>query len=355
MQFNILGTFAQFYREQLAENVRMGTAQAARQGKWVNRPKTGYSLVDGELVPNDDAAVVRRIFRLRAEGRSYRDIESEVGIKYSTVRAILQSRIYLGEVLHSGQWYPGNHEPLVTEEEFRAADKAHIAGSRRSKDILSGRVTCGLCGRRAAIQYAPDGRALYRCHHRGRGCRQPARTAKGLLRAALLGLRLLSTDDTLKTAIREELRRSGRRQAKRSRPDADLSLPQLSKKRQKLLELYYSDRISAELFHLEEQRLTAAIGAATEEQSIEQAVEVAAGELEEKFEQVAAILMALDIDQLWQAATDAERRTLIEELVQHVAIFPDHLEVTVAGAPRLNVLLSEVGLKESRTVGGVLT
>ena len=69
MFYNILGSFAQFYREQLAENVRMGMQQAVRQGKWVNRPKTGYDLVDGELVPNDMAPVVRRIFTMRAEGR----------------------------------------------------------------------------------------------------------------------------------------------------------------------------------------------------------------------------------------------------------------------------------------------
>ena len=41
MFYNILGSFAQFYREQLAENVRMGMQQAVRQGKWVNRPEDG--------------------------------------------------------------------------------------------------------------------------------------------------------------------------------------------------------------------------------------------------------------------------------------------------------------------------
>jgi site-specific DNA recombinase len=33
MYFNIVGTFAQFYREQLGENVRMGMTQTAREGK----------------------------------------------------------------------------------------------------------------------------------------------------------------------------------------------------------------------------------------------------------------------------------------------------------------------------------
>jgi hypothetical protein len=41
---------------------------------------------------------------------------------------------------------------------------------------------------------------------------------------------------------------------------------------------------------------------------------------------------------------------LIDELLDFVTVFPDHLEVTVGGAPPLNVLYGEVGLKESETV-----
>ena len=41
----------------------------------------------------------------------------------------------------------------------------------------------------------------------------------------------------------------------------------------------------------------------------------------------------------------------MEELVETVAVFPDHLEVTVTGAPPLNVLYQEVGLRESGFVG----
>ena len=44
---------------------------------------------------------------------------------------------------------------------------------------------------------------------------------------------------------------------------------------------------------------------------------------------------------------------LVEELVERVAVFPDHLEVSIAGAPRLNVGLAEVGLggNQSQNVG----
>jgi site-specific DNA recombinase len=41
MFYNVLGSFAQFYREQLAENVSMGMAQAMREGRWCNGPQLG--------------------------------------------------------------------------------------------------------------------------------------------------------------------------------------------------------------------------------------------------------------------------------------------------------------------------
>ena len=45
---------------------------------------------------------------------------------------------------------------------------------------------------------------------------------------------------------------------------------------------------------------------------------------------------------------------LIDELLDRIIVYPDHLEVVVHGVPKMNVLLSEVGLAESQNarVGG---
>jgi hypothetical protein len=65
---------------------------------------------------------------------------------------------------------------------------------------------------------------------------------------------------------------------------------------------------------------------------------------EQRFEAVTAMLAELDIEALWAEATDQERRVLLDELLQDVTVLPDHLQVTVHGAPALNVTLEEVGL-----------
>jgi site-specific DNA recombinase len=356
MFYNILGSFAQFYREQLAENVRMGMQQAAHQGRWMNRPKTGYDLVGGELIPNGDAERVREIFKLRAAGMSYAAIEDRTGIRYSTVCAILGSRIYLGEVLLNGAWFLGNHQPLITPEEFEAAHLGHVPGRRRGRDLLSGRVFCGLCGKRMAVEQNGVGRVMYRCRHRGNGCDQPRRTNKGLHLAARLGLRLLAQDRALQAAIREELRRTGRtgqRTERRAGAAPPGRLAALSERRRKLLELYYADRISGEGFAEEEGRIARDIELARQAAGEDRERSSEREELLARFEEVAALLQDLDLDTAWDEATELERRVLVEELVEKVAVFPDHLEVTIAGAPRLNVGLAEVGLgdKQSQNVG----
>jgi DNA invertase Pin-like site-specific DNA recombinase len=195
MYYNILGSFAQFYREQLAENVRMGMQQAVRQGKWINRPKTGYDLIDGELVPNEMAPVVKRIFAMRNDGASQTEISDATGVKYSTVLSILDSRIYLGEVQMNDEWFPGHHEPLITPEMFSAAARGRIKGRPKGDGSPVGKVRCGMCQRLMALGQNGEGRKMYRCKHRGQGCAQPRRTNVGLLRAAVLGLQLIGGDE----------------------------------------------------------------------------------------------------------------------------------------------------------------
>jgi site-specific DNA recombinase len=353
MFFNILASFAQFYREQLAENVRMGQHQAVRQGKWINRPKTGYDLIDGNLIANDDADTVREIFAMRTNRLSYRQIEDQTGLNYSTVRSILDSRIYLGEVLLNGEWFPGVHDPILTRAAWDAAHKGEVRGRRLSRHILAGRVRCGLCHRVMSVETNGEGRAMYRCRHRGQGCAMPRRTATGLVDAALLGLRLIASDEALQEAIRRELAAGERPEAERpgapQPPDPAKAIDRLAERRRKLLSLHYDDKISADLFAEQEADLTNQINALRDRAPTEQPPGPV-DDLATRFEEVVESLIDLDLNRLWQAATDQERRILIEELLDSLEVLPDRLVVGVHGAPKLNVALAEVGLGNGHSV-----
>jgi len=56
-------------------------------------------------------------------------------------------------------------------------------------------------------------------------------------------------------------------------------------------------------------------------------------------------LAEIDLAAISDAATDDERRVLVDELLDRIEVHGDHLEAVVRGAPSLNVTLDEVGLE----------
>lgn len=47
----------------------------------------------------------------------------------------------------------------------------------------------------------------------------------------------------------------------------------------------------------------------------------------------------------WAEGDDRERRVFTANLLEGIKVFPDHLEVKIAGSPPINLLYSKVGLK----------
>jgi hypothetical protein len=124
--------------------------------------------------------------------------------------------------------------------------------------------------------------------------------------------------------------------------------------RRKLLRLYYADKIGADLFAEEEARLSVAIREAQREADEAQGELARSDDVAQHFDAVARMLARLDVDKTWNAATELERRVLIDEFLEEISVLPDYLDVKVHGAPPVHVLYQEVGLKESgfNRVGG---
>ena len=207
-----------------------------------------------------------------------------------------------------------------------------------------------MCQRLMALDQNGEGRKMYRCKHRGQGCDQPRRSNVGLLRAAVLGLQLIGDDEQLQDAIRRELERARQPAPKAGGGTARRSrnvVGDLEGQRRKLLQLFYDDRIGADLFAEEEARLAGAIKAAQAEAEASVAMAERHDDVEQLFDDVAQMLAALDIERTWAAVTEVERRILLDEFLECVTVLPDYLDVKVHGAPPVHVLYQEVGLKES--------
>ncbi len=167
MMRRTLANMASFYTEQQSLDVREGLARRVQEGWFVGKAPYGYRNVrkDGRCVTEVDraaAAKVRRIFqlyayepltvdalraKLAAEGVTYRP--NCVKFTRSKLYAILMDRSYLGEVPFKGQWYPGNHEPLVdrgTWDRAQALLGGHVYHAHEM--TFAGEfMTCAHCGR----------------------------------------------------------------------------------------------------------------------------------------------------------------------------------------------------------------
>jgi len=147
LTLNMLLSFAQFEREVTGERIRDKIAASKQKGLWMGGlPPLGYDVKDRKLVVNaSEAESVRHIFRRYAELKSVLALKAEldadgivskarldrfghakggVPIARGALYLMLQNRIYRGEIVHKDNAYPGQHEPIIDEELWNAAQTA---------------------------------------------------------------------------------------------------------------------------------------------------------------------------------------------------------------------------------------
>lgn len=126
MALNILVTFAQFERELIGERIRDKVAASRKRGKWMGGwTPLGYEVRDRKLIVREvDAERVRSIFRRFVQLKSATLLARELVAASVTNRyghlldkgvlyKLLNNRVYIGEAVHKGTSYPGEHEAII--------------------------------------------------------------------------------------------------------------------------------------------------------------------------------------------------------------------------------------------------
>jgi DNA invertase Pin-like site-specific DNA recombinase len=158
LTLNILLSFAQFEREVTGERIRDKFAASKKKGLWMGGvPPLGYDVKDRKLIINkQEAAIVRFIFerylmhgsRVRMvkelEDRCYRakswttqEDKKRVGKKIDALllHKILRNPVYTGKIHHHGALYPGEHEAIIPQDIWDAAQAQLKAKAPRSKQL----------------------------------------------------------------------------------------------------------------------------------------------------------------------------------------------------------------------------
>lgn len=127
----MLGSFSEFERKLIAERTKSGRiANAKKEKSPGGKPPFGYSYQDKKLVKNDEEAeIIKKIFKLRNKEYSLAAIGKEVGMSKQRIAYILKNKIYTGNYTYNGKVEKNNIslevEPIISKYMFT---KASIIG-----------------------------------------------------------------------------------------------------------------------------------------------------------------------------------------------------------------------------------
>jgi site-specific DNA recombinase len=169
LTLNVLLSFAQFEREVTGERIRDKVAASKKKGIWMGGWVPMGDRVDNRklIVVPGEAKTVKMLFQRYLELGSLlallhelnaKDIRTRLrqvstgpvgGVPFTTgpLSYLLKNRIYLGEIRHKDQSYPGEHEPIIDRALFEAVQAqladgrhAHRAALESSNSVLLGKI-----------------------------------------------------------------------------------------------------------------------------------------------------------------------------------------------------------------------
>ena len=152
LTLNVLLSFAQFEREVTGERIRDKIAASKRKGMWMGGlAPLGYVAKGRSLVIDEhDAETIRMIFRLYNEVNSISRLKLELDRRGIVTRKRLSSTgrssgglpmsvgnlyemlinpIYIGQIRHKGEVFPGLH-PAILDQELWGATQARLEANR---------------------------------------------------------------------------------------------------------------------------------------------------------------------------------------------------------------------------------
>ena len=178
MALNILVTFAQFERELIGERIRDKVAASRKKGIWMGGwTPLGYEVRDRKLIIHEaDAERVRSIFRRFVQLKSATLLARELvaagernryghlldkGVLYK----LLNNRVYIGEAVHKGTSYPGEHEAIIDRGLWDQAHALLKESPRKRANNARAQSPALLRG----LLFGPDGAAMSPTHTRKSG------------------------------------------------------------------------------------------------------------------------------------------------------------------------------------------
>jgi site-specific DNA recombinase len=178
LTLNMLLSFAQFEREVIGERIRDKVAASRKKGMWMGGwTPLGYEVRDRKLVIHkEDAERVRSIFKRFVQLKSATLLARELVLARATNRygqlldkgvlyRILNNRVYIGDAVHKGISYPGEHQAIIDRKLWDQVHAILKQNPRRRAASARAQTPALLKG----LLFGSDGAAMSPTHTRKAG------------------------------------------------------------------------------------------------------------------------------------------------------------------------------------------
>ncbi|MGZ5853205.1 MAG: recombinase family protein [Xanthobacteraceae bacterium] len=168
LTLNILLSFGQFEREIIGERIRDKFAASRKKGIWMGgHPPLGYDVANRKLVINErEAEIVQRVFREFIKVGSTTKLSQKLNdeglttkgghaINKSYLYKILNNRVYIGDAVHKGTPYPGEHDAIVDRASWDKVRAILDSDPQRRRNTARARTPALLRG----LLFGPGGEA----------------------------------------------------------------------------------------------------------------------------------------------------------------------------------------------------
>jgi len=350
MFLKIIGTFAEFERENIAERIILGRERKVNEGYTLCSyvASYGYERPNGQKIQTiieSEAQIVREIFDLFANHGvtmteiarrlNLRGIPTKQGVKWNVggVKNILKNSNYIGNVRHHylneerSYTVQGKHEAIISEELFNKASHRLVKTKRmvtrkppKDENYFSGFLVCAKCGHKFIphniYKKLMDGTTNflgnYECDNQTVGeCNASSMSAKKLEKSFceyIKGIAEFDADSTFQIRAQE----TKKQEAQALIAEYEEKLRHLEAKGREALDFYVSNTFTVGEYRAVKQRLD------KDKQTVCAELERLYVEAEEVVEN--KLEFAKSIHENWETFSNSDKRQFLMQFVEKIVV-----------------------------------
>lgn len=308
---NQMMAIAQFEAENTGQRIRQ-VFEYKKQKREVLSGKVpfGYRIENKHLVPDEkNADVVRRLFETYKQTSSLsetqrRMVGTGIPVTKSSMKLLLKKPVYIGSLYGIDDYC----EPIVSKELFDEVQRLlsinYKISNNKHEYIFSGLIRCGCCGKGMSGHQTTGHKSRYRCNTyftTVNKCENSKSFNEDAMEEYLLS--------HLRDLIGEELRpRDYELREEHARDNAD-RIAALTRKRDRLKELYINDLITLEEYKQDRDQYTQELEA------------LQADRPEKKDRSALEALLKLDIESIYRTLSIPEKRRFWRGIIEYIVYY----------------------------------